>query len=190
MARRHRGAALLTTCCIALFLIAPAFADHEDTWAGVDLTYPSIDALASHWARRPVHVECASSWDTWNADTDAQGSYGYTWLDTDWTRVQPGICEDALSAGHLGFDGKDPWRVAIAVHVITHESWHLRDWFWRGDEAHVECQAVKHDVKSFQLLGASDRQAEELYSWAYYFHIREGDLFPAYHQPYCRERKP
>jgi hypothetical protein len=64
---------------------------HPDTFAG-DYTIASLDALASHWARRPVHVECPKDWGSWNADESATGAYGYTWLDADWTRVEPDVC--------------------------------------------------------------------------------------------------
>lgn len=178
--------------CSALLITGTAAADpqHLDPYAATDLTYPALNALASHWAKRPVIVECAPNWQSWNDDSDAEGAWGYTWLDADWTRVEPELCQAALEAGTPDLQPERAWFVAIAVHVITHESWHLRHWALRGNEARVECNAVKSDRRSFLLLGASPEQADSLYSWAWAFHVREGVLYPAYSYAYCKAKKP
>jgi hypothetical protein len=188
--RRLALACSLLTGALLLTGFAGADTGHVDAFAPTDLTFPALNALASHWARRPVVVECASSWESWNADSDAEGSWGYTWLDADWTRVEPGLCQAALEASSPDLSAERAWFVAIAVHVITHESWHLRQWDLRASEARVECNAIKSDRRSFLLLGASPEQADDLYSWAWAFHVREGSLFPAYAYQYCHERTP
>src|SRR3954465_11758868 len=182
-------AVALTTSALLLTNLAAASTPRLDPFAATDLTYPALNNLASHWAKRPVTVECAPDWPSWTADTDAEGSWGYTWLDADWTRVEPELCEAALEAGQ-DLTPREAWFTAIAVHVITHEAWHLRDWSLRANEARVECNAVKSDRKSFLLLGATPEQADSLYSWAWAFDQREGVLFPEYRYAYCKAKKP
>jgi hypothetical protein len=182
---------LLFVCLFALVFSSSAFADmRSDPFADTDLTFPALNGLASHWAERNVLVECPTSLESWIADNDADGSWGYTLRDADWTRVKAGLCEAALAVGKPDYDGIEPWLMAIAVHVITHEAWHLRLWPGRGDEARVECKAIKSDLQSFLRLGATPEQADDLYSWAWAFHIRQTTLFPEYWLKGCRAKRP
>jgi hypothetical protein len=177
---------------ITLTLAGAAHSDsglHPDTFAG-DTTIPALDSLASHWARRPVHVECPADWAAWNADESATGSYGYTWLDADWTRVEPDVCANAVRAnGPLNPLETDD--VAVAVLVITHESWHLRIWQYRADEGRVECKAIQNYRQSLRELGVTDpKRIAMLYSLAWSFDRREATLFPEYRFKRCRIQKP
>jgi hypothetical protein len=176
---------------LALVFSSSASADvKSDPFADTDLTFPALNDLASHWAERNVVVECPASLESWIADKDADGAWGYTLHDADWTRVQAGLCEAAAAVAHPDYDGIAPWFVAIAVHVITHEAWHLRLWPGRDDEARVECKAIKSDRQSFLRLGATPEQADDLYSWAWAFHIRQSALFPAYSLKGCHAPRP
>jgi hypothetical protein len=159
-------------------------------FANTDLTFPALNALASHWAKRDVVVECPASLETWIADKNAGGTWAYTFRDADWTRIKVGLCEAALAAEQPDYGGIEPWVVAIAVHVITHESWHLRLWQGRRDEARVECKAIRSDRRSFLRLGATPDQADDLYSWAWAFHIRQAKLFPEYRLKGCGAKRP
>jgi hypothetical protein len=43
----------------------------------------------------------------------------------------------------------------IAVHVLTHESMHMRG---QPDEARAECEAMQRDAETAQLLGATPQE--------------------------------
>jgi hypothetical protein len=42
--------------------------------------YPELDALASHWAQRPVHVDCPTAQE-WADDPWSGGAWAYTTMD-------------------------------------------------------------------------------------------------------------
>src|SRR5262245_34151688 len=101
---------LLFVCLLALVFSSSAFAVvRSDPFADTDLTFPALNGLASQWAERNVVVECPASLESWIADNDADGSWGYTLRDADWTRVKAGLCEAALAVGKPHYDGIEPW---------------------------------------------------------------------------------
>ena len=59
-------------------------------------------------------------------------------------------------SGHRARPSRD---AVIAVHVLTHESMHMRG---LTNEAAAECAALQRDETTAQLLGASPAQAREL----------------------------
>ena len=167
----------------------PDLGQHDDPFAESDLTYPVLDALASHWAQRSVTVECPATEETWNADPRGYDAFGYIWPDANWTRVEPHVCAEALKAADE--NGITDAAIAAAILIITHESWHLRLWPWRMDEGRVECQAIRHFRQSVEMLGVTDRpHIDELYSYAWAFDAREAALFSAYRWRGCKIPKP
>src|SRR6266498_502864 len=83
-----------------------------------DPHYQSLDNLASHWAKRPVRVDCPTPED-WANDPTAEGAWGYTYLDSNWTRIDPALCVAALQV--FNHQTSDPdWRLAMSILVITH----------------------------------------------------------------------
>jgi hypothetical protein len=168
---------------------SPDLGPHDDPFADSDLTYPVLDALASHWAQRSVTVECPASEQTWSADPRGYNNLGYIWLDANWMRVEPDVCSEALNVA--GENRLTDSAIAAAILTITHESWHLRLWPWRVDEGRVECQAIRHFKQSVEMLGVTDRpHIDELYSYAWALDERQAMLFPAYRWPGCKITKP
>jgi hypothetical protein len=52
---------------------------------------------------------------------------------------------------------------ALAVLSLVHESYHVRRWKWRLDEAHVECQAIRQFRLGVLVLGGSKQLADRLF---------------------------
>ena len=73
----------------------------------------------------------------------------------------------------------------IAVHVLTHESMHMRG---LTVEAEAECAAVQRDAETARLLGATPQQAEFL-SRAYW-HAVYPDMPDDYRNEGCRAGGP
>jgi hypothetical protein len=75
-----------------------------------------------------------------------------------------------------------PGRIAYAVHVFTHEAWHLHG---VGDEAMAECYALQTTAPVARRLGATVEQAQALARWnlehAYPY------LPSQYHSSECRD---
>ncbi len=70
--------------------------------------------------------------------------------------------------------------------VLVHESFHLRHWRYRKNEAQVACQTIVYFRDAAMRLGASEAQAEELYPYALALHIRQTELFSWYRDKTCR----
>jgi len=48
------------------------------------------------------------------------------------------------------------------VLTLVHESYHVRHWRWRLNEARVECQAIRHFRVGVRVLGGSQELADRL----------------------------
>jgi hypothetical protein len=92
------------------------------------------------------------------------------------------ICEGALG---VGSSNVPLWQQAAGVWVLVHESFHLRHWRFRSNEAKVACQAIVYFRDGAMRLGASEAQAEELYPYALALHIRQAQLFSWYRDARC-----
>jgi hypothetical protein len=161
---------LLLVVLLAL-AIAPAAAADE-----------GLDRFASTIAMRPVHVNCPTR-EEWNHDYFAQGTWGYTFMSSDETWVAPLVCGGAL---HEADSTWPAWQRALGALVITHESYHLRLWTWRGDEGRVECAAIRHFKVAVQLLGGSRADADFLLPYALALHWRIAAKFPEYDHRACK----
>jgi hypothetical protein len=170
--------ALATVAAVALALVwAPAAAAYERP--------PQLEQVASIFAMRTAEVRCPSS-EEWTSDPiwgDGPRAWGYTNMLYDYIELHPVLC-----AGVLGVT--DPtlpmWQRATGVLVLVHESYHLRHWRWRFNEAKVECQAIRHFTVGAALLGASPQLANDLLPYALAAHERMGRLFPEYREPGCK----
>ena len=69
----------------------------------------------------------------------------------------------------------------VAVHVLTHESMHMRG---ETDEAVTECEAVQRDDQTAQLLGATPLEARQLA--VTYWRDVYPDMPSGYTTPDCR----
>ena len=108
----------------------------------------------------PVTVHCQT---TTGALVDAGAELGFVRVTAD------GLPEHATTlkrdpcralASYVGGGHEHPSRdEVVAVHVLTHESMHMRG---ETDEATAECQAMQRDALTAQLLGASAAAARAL----------------------------
>ena len=150
----------------ALALVPVAQAQHRQPQG--DLSYPSLDAAASAIAHRPVSVRCPVDRSSWNSDPQSAGVMAYTWLDTDWTRLNPDQCDFLVSFAAGRWPRYEDSTYATAILVLTHESFHLRHWYYRGCEARVEQQALGHWQVVARMLGADPVELAALAPWVRY----------------------
>lgn len=162
--------AALIFALLALLVPLSARGDDAEFPPPPALHYAPLDAAASAIAKRDVTVRCPT-----DAEADADGvlqsgAWGYVWFRwgepaVDYAIVKPYICADAL---HLS--QADEWDAALAVLVIVHESWHLRDIYKNESEAVTECRAIKSFERGVQLLGGSAQLARNLLGEALAIH--------------------
>lgn len=169
---------------VLLLLLAPAARGEGppgSTSTTQYATYPMLNKLASTFAMRPVSIHCASP----NDDVRLGDAWGYTFIYPEWNyaMVQEALCNSviALIAGFA----YDDWQVALAVLVIVHESYHLRRWALRANEAAVECRAIRHWTVAMRLLGVAKETITRLKPWALAAHWRQEVVAPQYNQPAC-----
>ena len=134
-----------------------------------------LSAIASEIAGRAVKVHCPGPLGrVLGKDSVVEG---YVRFDADGrpvdeTRLQAASCAelDALAEGRRGQElacteragilcGRHGSAVAVAVDVITHESFHLQG---IQDEARTECDALQTMARTAQRLGATPAQGTAL----------------------------
>lgn len=157
-------------CAFALAPAAQAFGD------------PRLDALASKFAMRPVTIECLTE----EEDSTLSYAWGYTYLYWDKAVVDAALCNAALAIADGAPEREPDWRMAVAVLVLVHESYHMRHWDLRHSEAAVECRAIRHTRVAMRLLGADERLADRLMPWALATHWRIGAVAPEYNSKTCK----
>jgi hypothetical protein len=119
----------------------------------------------------------------WDAYYGSAFAWGSTNLREDVTTLAPAMCEGALGVGGTSIP---LWQQAAGVWVLVHESFHLRHWRYRRNEAKVACQTIVYFRDAAMKLGATEAQAEELYPYALALHIRQTELFSWYQDKSCR----
>jgi hypothetical protein len=72
----------------------------------------------------------------------------------------------------LARSGADDSTDALAVLALVHETYHVRHWKWRQNEARVECQAIRHFRVGVQVLGGSPQLADRLLPFGREWHDR------------------
>lgn len=129
-------------------------------------TEESLGAIASQIAGRPVSVNCQG---VVSSAVDTTGNEGSVKFDAsgrpaDVAKLKRGVCTelekfpDMLDDDRLGCltSGQecpsDIERLVVAVHVLTHESWHLRG---IKDERVAGCYALQTEAAVATRLGAS-----------------------------------
>ena len=133
-----------------------------------------LAAIASQIAGREVTVHCPGPIGRALGEDQLEGSVQF---DADGkpangTRLRKTSCAelDALAEGRRGKElacteragilcGRHGRELAMAVEVITHESWHLRG---IADEGRTECNALQTMGATAQMLGATPGQASAL----------------------------
>ena len=159
----------------ALTLAAPATGQYESE---------KLAPVASVFAMGPVSVMCS---------TPAEGAslyfaWGYVYLFSTEINMTAYLCAAAerVADPFVGMSVR-----ALAVMVLVHEAFHLRkSWSARGDEAKVQCKAIRHFRYAAMMLGASPELATQLRAYALVHHWRIAALIPEYHLEKCRVPRP
>jgi len=143
-------------------------------------TETRLERVASGIAGHPVDVYCPS---LWKRLLDVSSFKGEAYLDANGEGTHATLAHDVcatfaelpergfpdLECLERGDTVCDGWRldVALAVHVLAHESWHLAG---VTDESITECYAVQTDARVAREFGASPTAAEQLAA----FHLERG----------------
>jgi hypothetical protein len=169
--RTRRGLLLAT---LAMLVLAPSAGAYETPLRLNEVA--RVYSLGVGEVRCPTHAE-------WDAYYGSAFAWGSTKLREDYSTLAPAMCEGALG---IGTASVPLWQQAAGVWVLVHESFHLRHWRWRANEAQVACQAIVYFRDAAMRLGASEALAEELYPYALALHIRQTELFSWYRKKACR----
>jgi hypothetical protein len=149
-------------------------------------TNPHIAAFVQVFANgTPAEVRCPDSLEEWSADLgdpfNAEEIYGRTFTRTAVVEFRSDLCP---ILDDLANSTADDSTKALAVLTLVHESYHVRHWRWRLNEARVECQAIRHFRVGVRVLGGSQQLADQLFPLALTWHayITQG---PAYYLASC-----
>lgn len=160
---------------LAVVLVGPGLASGYDEPV-------ELGRVAATFAGRDVEVRCPSA-DEWAADPNAAGVWSYAHLRRDFMALSPALCGGALGVGDADIPA---WQRAAGVLALVHESYHLRRWRYRRDEARVTCAAIRRFQVAVLLLGGSDAVANDLLPFALALHLRTVQVFPLYRSATCR----
>jgi hypothetical protein len=148
---RRRGfpkisVSLLVVLAIALAL--PTFLRHREE--------AKLDKVATVLVGATATVHCETLGQTF---TDLSGDLGFVKFDADGvperhTTIMRGPCAD-LKHYYDGDQVHPSPNEIIAVHVLTHESMHMRG---QPVEFMAECEAMQRDAETAQLLGATPQE--------------------------------
>lgn len=149
------------------------------TTGGVAST-DSLSLTASVFAQQAVVVECNIP----TEDPILLEAWGYVYLWEPVIHMPVYLCGAAANINSPEYGMS---RKALAVLVLIHESYHLRkSWSARGNEAKVECKAIRHFRVGAIMLGATPEYATQLRVYALQHHWRLAAKVPAYYRPDCR----
>ena len=118
-----------------------------------------LAVVAAQLAGRHVSVHCQT---TTGELLDAGSELGYVPYGADGRLLPETVlkhqqCRDLAAYGR---DLDDPTAAeVVAVHVLTHESMHMRG---ESSESVAECEAMQRDAMTAELLGASPAAAQRL----------------------------
>jgi hypothetical protein len=146
--------------------------------------YAKLSALGQTFAMRGEGIRC----DTAQNDANLATAWGYTYMTWDYAIVDQPLC-DAVQAMIDGGPFED-WQAALGVLVIVHESYHVRLWPGRANEALVECRAIRHWTIAMRLLGIDEPTIARLKPWALAMHWRIAALAPEYNEHGCNVPNP
>jgi hypothetical protein len=118
----------------------------------------------------------------WRADPASRFAWSYTNVRHDFSVLPPFLCEGALNAGNPTVP---LWQQSAGVWTLVRESFHLRHWHFRRNEAKVLCQTIVYFTEAATRLGASDDQANELYPYALALHHQTTQLYLWFRDPTC-----
>ncbi len=123
---------------------------------------------------RPVVAKCYAPGEA--NSPDSLGAWGFVYQPIGQQKdmhLDPLVCQGALSVN-------DPlvpaWQRALGVMVLIHESYHLRRWSAAGNEAQVQCRAIRHWKVGMRILGASEETITELWPFALVAHYELSNI--------------
>jgi hypothetical protein len=130
---------------LALVLSVPTFLRHR--------LEGRLSRVASVLVGQHSTVHCQTFGQTF---TDTSGDLGYVKFDADGvpqhhTTIMRGPCGELRHYLDGGYAHPSANEI-IAVHVLTHESMHMRG---QTGESDAECEAMQRDAETAQLLGAT-----------------------------------
>lgn len=175
----------LFVVCAAVWFIAMLLVGLGRAAPGDYQEFQNLDNLSTLIAGKPTSVHCVARKD----DTILRIAWGYkNWFVDDHVTVDLGLClnVEALLSGTPYED----WQAALGILVVTHESYHNRDWDMWGNEAVVECHAIRHWTTSAKILGVSEEDIARLKPWALAMHWRLVRKFPEYYLKSCKTPNP
>jgi hypothetical protein len=178
----RRAALTIAAACLPLIVGALCLAPSGQSYA----TDPHIAAFVQVFANgTPAQVRCPDSFEEWSFDlgdpVDAQDVYGRTFTRTAVVEFRSDLCpilDDLVSST------ADDSTKALAVLSLVHESYHVRRWSWRLDEARVECEAIRHFRVGVRVLGGSQQLADQLFPFALSWHEKITRI-PLYYLASC-----
>jgi hypothetical protein len=161
----------LAAAAVLVFVIGWWTLDHVDR-AGNERR---LSAIASEIAGRSVKVHCPGPIGrVFGKDSVVEGfvRFDAEGRAADDTKLMAGSCDelDALAEGRRGQElacteragilcGRHGRQLAVAVEVVTHESFHLQG---IQDEAKTECNALQTMARTAERLGATAAQGAAL----------------------------
>lgn len=140
----------------------------------------TLNEVASIYAQRPVEAWCYS-FDEEDAPA-AVGAWGYVLVplaqQTE-MHLDNKVCIGALAVNQKNVPA---WQRAIGVATLVHESYHLRKWGAAGNEAKVECKAIRHWKDAARMLGATEETVAELWPYALAEHYELANYLDVWNQ--------
>jgi hypothetical protein len=139
-------------CLVGVALAVPTLLRHREE--------SRLGKVATVLVAAPATVHCETFGQSF---TDLSGDLGFVKFSADGvpqhhTTIVRGPCAD-LKHYYSGDQAHPTPNEVIAVHVLTHESMHMRG---QPDEAMAECEAMQRDAETAQLLGATPQEGLEL----------------------------
>ena len=116
------------------------------------------------------------------ADPASRFAWSYTNVRRDYSVLPPFLCVGALNVGNSAVP---LWQQAAGAWTLVRESFHLRHWRFRRNEAKVLCQTIVYFTEAAVRLGATEQQASELYPYALALHWQVTKLYPWDRDPGC-----
>lgn len=169
----RRGLLVEAAALVVILVLAPGTSAFE--------IHNKLEDVAHVYSLGVGKVRCPSPAE-WDADFASSVGWAYTNIRSEYAVLGPRVCEGALNVGSANVP---LWQQALGALVLTHESFHLRRWRFRRNEAKVECQALVYFREAAERLGATATQADDLYPYALALHAHQTRLFPHYRDPRC-----
>lgn len=166
-ARAFPYTSVVLLCALAIAVASPVYLRHREE--------RRLATAASTLVGAQVTVHCETFGQTFtHLDADLGFvKYGADGVPEHHTQIERDACKDLRR--YLRGDQQHPTGdEVIAVHVLTHESMHMRG---QTSEAEAECEAMQRDTRTAQLLGATHSAAVELarrYWLTVYPHMPDG----------------